>query len=51
MRHVENLPIDEIALRTSRSNDSVRSSLCRVKRMLVEAIESGGEVALLGGGA
>ena len=51
MRHVENLPIDEIALRTSRSNDSVRSSLCRVKRMLVEAIESGGEVALPGVGA
>jgi RNA polymerase sigma-70 factor (ECF subfamily) len=45
MRHVENLPIDEIASRTSRSNDSVRSSLCRVKRMLVDAIESGGEVA------
>ena len=43
MRHVENLPIDEIASRTSRSNDSVRSSLCRVKRVLVEAIESGGE--------
>jgi RNA polymerase sigma-70 factor (ECF subfamily) len=43
MRHVENLPIDEIASRTSRSNDSVRSSLCRVKRMLVEAIESGGD--------
>jgi len=45
MRHVDNLPIDEIASRTSRSNDAVRSSLCRVKRMLVEAVESGGEVA------
>jgi RNA polymerase sigma-70 factor (ECF subfamily) len=55
MRHVENLPIDEIASRTSRSNDSVRSSLCRVKRMLVETIESGGEAgqvaSLQGGGA
>ncbi|MBW2667651.1 MAG: sigma-70 family RNA polymerase sigma factor [Deltaproteobacteria bacterium] len=54
MRHVDNLPIDEIVSRTSRSNDSVRSSLCRVKRMLVEAIESGGEAAraasLQGGG-
>jgi RNA polymerase sigma-70 factor (ECF subfamily) len=53
MRHVDNLPIDEIASRTSRSNDSVRSSLCRVKRMLVEAVESGGEpghVASLQGG-
>jgi RNA polymerase sigma-70 factor (ECF subfamily) len=54
MRHVENLPIDEIASRTSRSNDSVRSSLCRVKRMLVEAIESGGDTGQAvshGGGA
>jgi RNA polymerase sigma-70 factor (ECF subfamily) len=49
MRHFDNLPIDEIASRTSRSNDSVRSSLCRVKRMLVEAIESGGEASLQGG--
>jgi len=54
MRHVDNLPIDEIASRTSRSNDSVRSSLSRVKRMLVEAIESGGETGRAvsqGGGA
>jgi RNA polymerase sigma-70 factor (ECF subfamily) len=43
MRHVDDLPIDEIAARTSRSNDSVRSSLCRVKRLLVDAIETGGE--------
>lgn len=41
LRHFENLPIDEIAARTSRSNDAVRSSLYRVKRMLVEAIEGG----------
>jgi len=54
MRHVENLPIGEIASRTSRSNDAVRSSLCRVKRLLVEAVEAGGEVphaAPLQGGA
>ena len=39
LRHVENLPINEIARRMSRSNDAVRSSLYRVKRMLVEAID------------
>jgi RNA polymerase sigma-70 factor (ECF subfamily) len=38
LRHVENLPIGEIARRVRRSNDAVRSSLYRVKRMLVEAI-------------
>jgi RNA polymerase sigma-70 factor (ECF subfamily) len=41
LRHVDDLPIREIAARTSRSNDAVRSSLCRVKRMLVEAVEAG----------
>jgi RNA polymerase sigma-70 factor (ECF subfamily) len=41
LRHIDNLPIGEIAARTSRSNDAVRSSLCRVKRMLVEAVEEG----------
>lgn len=39
LRHVENLPITEIARRMSRSNDAVRSSLYRVKRLLVEAID------------
>ncbi|HEY7817929.1 MAG TPA: RNA polymerase sigma factor [Vicinamibacteria bacterium] len=39
LRHVENLPIGEIALRVRRSNDAVRSSLYRVKRMLVEAVD------------
>jgi RNA polymerase sigma-70 factor (ECF subfamily) len=42
LRHIENLPISEISARTSRSSDAVRSSLCRVKRLLVEAAESGG---------
>jgi RNA polymerase sigma-70 factor (ECF subfamily) len=54
MRYVENLPIGEIAARMSRSNDAVRSSLCRVKRLLVEAVESGGEApraASMQGGA
>ncbi len=39
MRHLENLSIGEIAERTDRSNDAIRSSLYRVKRMLVEAAE------------
>jgi len=37
LRHVENMTIGEIARRMDRSNDAVRSSLYRVKRMLVEA--------------
>jgi DNA-directed RNA polymerase specialized sigma24 family protein len=37
MRHVQDLSIKEISLRTERSSDSIRSSLYRVKRMLVEA--------------
>lgn len=38
MRHFENLPIQEIADRMCRSNDAVRSSLYRMKRLVVEAI-------------
>ncbi len=45
LRHVDDLPIDEIAKRVSRSNDAVRSSLYRVKRMLVEAVDEGDAVA------
>jgi RNA polymerase sigma-70 factor (ECF subfamily) len=41
LRHIENLSISEIARRMSRSNDAVRSSLYRVKRLLVEAIDPG----------
>ena len=37
MRHLENLTIGEIARRTERSNDAVRSSLYRIKRLMVEA--------------
>ena len=37
LRHVENLSIREIAHRTRRSNDAIRSSLYRVKRLLLEA--------------
>ena len=39
LRHVDNLTIGEIAQRVRRSNDAVRSSLYRVKRMLVEAVD------------
>lgn len=37
LRHVEDLPIREIARRTMRSSDAIRSGLYRVKRLLVEA--------------
>jgi DNA-directed RNA polymerase specialized sigma24 family protein len=40
LRHEQNLPIREIAERTQRSGDAVRSSLYRVKRLLVEAVEA-----------
>jgi RNA polymerase sigma-70 factor (ECF subfamily) len=36
MRHMENLSISEICERTERSSDAVRSSLYRVKHLLVE---------------
>lgn len=39
LRHMENLPIGEIARRVSKSNDAVRSSLYRVKKMLMETVE------------
>jgi DNA-directed RNA polymerase specialized sigma24 family protein len=38
MRHFEDLSIDEISRRVSRSQDAVRSSLYRMKKMLVEAV-------------
>ncbi len=41
LRHMENMSIGEIARRMSRSNDAVRSSLYRVKRLLVEAVDPG----------
>ncbi len=39
LRHVENLTIGEISQRVKRSNDAVRSSLYRVKRMLIDAVD------------
>jgi RNA polymerase sigma-70 factor (ECF subfamily) len=40
LRHFENMSIGEIATRVSRSNDAVRSSLYRMKKLLVEAVDS-----------
>lgn len=40
LRHEQDLPIGEIARRTQRTGDAVRSSLYRVKRLLVEAVET-----------
>jgi RNA polymerase sigma-70 factor, ECF subfamily len=37
LRHLEDLPIREIARRMARSNDAIRSCLYRMKRLLVEA--------------
>ncbi len=39
LRHLENLPIQEIADRMCRSNDAIRSSLYRMKRLVVEAVD------------
>jgi len=44
MRHLQNLSIPEIARRTHRSNDAVRSSLYRIKRMMLEAADGGGGI-------
>ncbi len=41
LRHVDNLSIGEIARRMSRSNDAVRSSLYRVKRILIDVVDQG----------
>ena len=46
MRHFENLPIHEIAERMCRSNDAVRSSLYRMKRLVVEAVD--GQISSVG---
>ncbi len=39
LRHLEDLSIGEISRRVSRSNDAVRSSLYRVKKQLLEAVD------------
>lgn len=42
MRHFENLSIPEIAIRTDRSNDAIRSSLYRIKKMMIDTAELDG---------
>ena len=39
-RHEDNLSIREIANRTGRTADAIRSSLYRVKKLIVEAVET-----------
>ena len=44
LRHLENLSIQEISERTSRSSDAIRSSLYRIKRVLMESVDAGGPI-------
>jgi RNA polymerase sigma-70 factor (ECF subfamily) len=44
LRHFQNLSIKEIAKRTARSSDAIRSSLYRMKRVLMESAEIGGPI-------
>jgi len=46
MRHLQNLSIREISDRTQRSSDSVRSSLYRVKRLLMDTAQLDSAVSL-----
>jgi RNA polymerase sigma-70 factor (ECF subfamily) len=39
LRHIEDLPIEEIARRTTRSEDAVRSGLYRAKRLMFETAD------------
>lgn len=41
LRHLENLSIREISERTERSSDAIRSSLYRMKRLLLETLDGG----------
>jgi RNA polymerase sigma-70 factor (ECF subfamily) len=43
LRHVEDLPIEEISRRTTRSEDAVRSGLYRAKRLLLDAADLEGD--------
>lgn len=43
MRHLENMSIPEIAKTSCRSNDAVRSSLYRMKKLIFEAVDAPGE--------
>jgi RNA polymerase sigma-70 factor (ECF subfamily) len=44
LRHLGNLSIQEISERTERSSDAIRSSLYRMKRMLMDTVEGGGSI-------
>lgn len=46
MRHLQNLSIQEISRRTQRSSDSVRSSLYRVKRLLMDTAQLDGSATM-----
>lgn len=46
MRHLENMTIPQIARKTHRSNDAVRSSLYRLKRIMLETADLGGGIPL-----
>jgi RNA polymerase sigma-70 factor (ECF subfamily) len=45
LRHMQSLSIQEISERTSRSSDAIRSSLYRMKRLLVESVETSGTIS------
>jgi RNA polymerase sigma-70 factor (ECF subfamily) len=45
LRHVDNLPIREIAARMNRSNDAIRSSLYRMKRLLTAQAARGARMS------
>jgi RNA polymerase sigma-70 factor (ECF subfamily) len=45
LRHLANLSIQEISDRTERSSDAIRSSLYRIKRMLMEAADGSGGIS------
>ena len=45
LRHMQNLSIQEISERTSRSSDAIRSSLYRIKRLLTESAETSGTIS------
>jgi len=45
LRHLQNLSIQEIYERTARSSDAIRSSLYRMKRLLMESVETGGMIS------
>jgi RNA polymerase sigma-70 factor (ECF subfamily) len=45
LRHLQNLSIPEIAERTARSSDAIRSSLYRMKRLLMESAETSGTIS------